>query len=673
MRRRLALSCAAIGAMVWGAAMQPRAMAPAGALDGTGAATQAMQAFTVQTGTGAISGVVTDGATGQPIDGAIVSLAGPGRGGPGPLPRQLTDARGRFVFTRLPAFANYALSASKPGYFTGSYKETPGINVAVRLELRDGQWFQQANLTLWRPAAITGTVRDERGEPLVGIPVRALVRVRVAGHEQWASGPDARTDDRGRYRLAGLRPGAYVIQVPSVQLTLPGEAAAQATTVAPPPPGGAAATAPTPLAMTREDENADLRLLVGVFPTPLPGSGATAYPMAFHPTARSLDQASAVTVDYGDERTDVDVQMDLVPTVRVSGHLTGDADVLARVPVRILPVGAESIGDAAEAALTLSDDAGAFTFLRVPAGDYVVVASTRQFGLASPAAGSSLGQIMPSRAQLFAGGLSTGGIAGTNNLRYVARTGRGPGVMGRIPLSVGRQDVRDLVIPLQAGVTVTGHYLWDESPNPPEGVRTGPVIRLEPAGGDLSLGLPFGGLSGSRDPTPPVPVPLEITRVLPGRYVIDVGLGTQGFSVASIEYEGRDLLNTFLVVDGSRDITGVVVHLTSRTTSLTGYVRTSAGSPVDSGAVLFFPTDQAAWRDYGLSASHFKTATITPLGSYRAPALVPGEYFVAAVSDQDRQRWTDPEFLQTLVARAARLTVAPGLDRTLDLVMEGSR
>lgn len=654
MRRRFARLCIAVGVMVSAVAL--------GAQD------------RVPVGTGAISGVVTDGATGRPIAGALVNLAGAIPGGTGPGPRQLTDARGRFIFTHLPAFENYTLAAAKPGYFDASYKETPGINVVVRIELRDGQWFQQADVTLWRPAAISGIVRDERGDPLVGVPVRALLTTRVAGRERWASGPAAVTDDRGMYRLAGLRPGAYVVQVPSVQLTLPGEAAAALTTS----PAGAgvagAPPAPPPLTMMRADTDADLSLLVGHFPTPLPGSGATAYPMAFHPTARVLDEAVPIAVQ-GDERTAIDVQMQLAPTVRVSGRVTGEPDGLARLPVRIVPVGAEDIGEGGEAALTLTDDTGAFTFLRVPAGNYVVVASSVQAGYSSGVTGNSVSRVlMPARANVFNGGLSSGSIVGTDDVRYTTRTSRSDGAFGRIPLSVGDQDVNDLVIPLQGGVTVSGHFLWDGSPDLPSGIQRGPLIRLEPASGDLSMGLPFGGLS--RPPAggpPPSPLPFSISRVLPGRYAVGGSLGASGYVVEAVDHGGRDLLTTPLVVEGGKDITGIVVRLTSKTSSLTGYVRNTNGSAADSGAVIFFPADRAAWQDYGLGAQRFKTATITSLGSYRAPALLPGEYFLAAVSDADRHRWTDPAFLQTLVPRATRITMAPGLNLTQDLTFEGGR
>src|SRR5687767_14756950 len=76
-------------------------------------------------GTGVISGVVTDGTTGLPLEGALVSMSG-GRPGPAGRPQQMTDPRGRFVFTHL-VQGSYTISAVKLGYLDGGYRRLPGL------------------------------------------------------------------------------------------------------------------------------------------------------------------------------------------------------------------------------------------------------------------------------------------------------------------------------------------------------------------------------------------------------------------------------------------------------------------------------------------------------------------------------------------------------------------
>jgi len=621
------------------------------------------------TGTGAISGVVTDGATGQPLQGALVQLIGGGaaRGAAPPRTRQRTDSRGRFIFTRLPVSDAFGVSVARQGYFDGAFKSAPGTMTSARIALRDGEWFTKADIALQRPAAITGTVRDERGEPVVGIPVQALLDARIAGRTRRASGPSAVTDDRGMYRLGNLRPGRYLIHVPNVQVTLPDGTAAV----------GLAATNPSttstpPLNLMRSSEGGrsdGLGVLVGYFPTSPTGSRATAYPMMYHPSARSMDQAAPVSVDFGEQRTNIDVQLMLEPSFRVSGRVLGTAETLAKLPVRLVPVGAEDLGNGAEAAMTMTDAAGAFTFLNVPVGEYTVVAANMQGGYSSSSSVSSR-SLLPARASFFSGSMSGGMVAGSDGLNYNARATGGAWALGRVSVSVGDQDILDLAVPLVAGVAVSGHFLWDGSPTAPESVRSIPLVRLEPADGSLILGMPMGGMGRLPNPMA-VPLPFTFNSVLPGRYTLNANILVANYVAEAVEYGGRDLLSTPLTVEGDKDITGIVIRLTSKPMSITGFVRNFAGGLADAGAVIFFPTDRAQWQDHGITAQRFGTASITTSGSYRAPTLPPGEYYAAAVPGADRQRFLDPEFLLTLITQATRVTLTPGSNITQDLRMIG--
>lgn len=56
---------------------------------------------------------------------------------------------------------------------------------------------------------------------MVGVHVRVLSRIMVAGLPHFAAGAAAISDDRGRYRIPGLAPGAYLVNVPSVQSAVP--------------------------------------------------------------------------------------------------------------------------------------------------------------------------------------------------------------------------------------------------------------------------------------------------------------------------------------------------------------------------------------------------------------------------------------------------------------------
>ena len=75
-------------------------------------------------GTGAISGVVTDASTGQPLSGAIVRVNAPTGATLSPLVGQhVTDSKGRFVFTDLGA-ASYTVAVRRSGYIDATYGDT---------------------------------------------------------------------------------------------------------------------------------------------------------------------------------------------------------------------------------------------------------------------------------------------------------------------------------------------------------------------------------------------------------------------------------------------------------------------------------------------------------------------------------------------------------------------
>ncbi|MBV8859014.1 MAG: carboxypeptidase regulatory-like domain-containing protein [Acidobacteria bacterium] len=157
---------------------------------------------------GALAGRVV-GESGEPIPEVPVSLAprisGVRRGGPDYT--VAADESGGFRFEGLDP-GLYEVYASLPGFVTETDVQTgrslgpyrPGDNVTVRLV---------------KGGVVTGTVTDGLGQPLVSLNVRA-VRVRDLDGGQPAipfssGGGEDRTDDRGVYRIYGLRPGLYIV------------------------------------------------------------------------------------------------------------------------------------------------------------------------------------------------------------------------------------------------------------------------------------------------------------------------------------------------------------------------------------------------------------------------------------------------------------------------------
>ena len=100
-------------------------------------------------------------------------------------------------------------------YLDGGYGQRRPNGPFQTIDLADGERIGDAVIRLWKGGAITGRVLDEAGEPLVDVAVAA---VRRSGDGRLLTGPTARTDDRGVYRLATLTPGSYLVVVPQTQL-----------------------------------------------------------------------------------------------------------------------------------------------------------------------------------------------------------------------------------------------------------------------------------------------------------------------------------------------------------------------------------------------------------------------------------------------------------------------
>lgn len=607
-------------------------------------------------GSGAISGLVTDGVTGAPIEGAMVVLTGSGSA-VGQLsaswPIQVTDSKGRFVFTDLPA-SGYSLGASRPGYLNGGYRRVPGITSFVQLSLAEGQWFSQGHIKLWKPAAISGTVRDERGEALVGVRVRLLVSSIVAGRERWAAGPVAETDDRGLYRFAGLLRGRYLIHVPSIQISLPsGEVALYRYPSMP---------VSNVLHVVRGAD--DSGVIAGLFPPAPADDKGSVYPSVFHAAARSLSDADPIALAFGDDRTGIDIEMRPVPSVSVSGTVAGPADNVAGIPVRILAAGNEPLGLPGDTGVTKSDSAGRFTFQYIPAGDYVIIVSRSVAAYQVSGFVAQQEQLVPAGANPFGLRLSNVGTSNGMVLNGANMPG-GADVTGRLEVNVGDRSIAGLVVPVTPTVRVSGQLEWDGAELPPSGAPLPPVVRLEPADGDVTLGIYFCSTSRPRPDDPPAPLTFACENVKAGRYVLanwGVG-GTSSHRLVGASWNGRDIIESPLEVSGNGPVAGIVLRMSSQMNRVTGTVRGADGRLAGEGAVIAFPASQAAWREAGLTTIRFRSANIGTDGGYQLSSILPGEYLLAAISMEDRHRETDPTFLAAIAGRATRVTI--GLSSTL--------
>ena len=274
---------------------------------------------------GNISGsIVNEG--GQPLAGVQVLVRARNSG---MMPRSsTTDAEGNFHFNGLlPAL--YFVTASAPAYVT------PEEN--SNIPSRDYRIGDTARIELVRGGVITGTVTNAAGEPLIGVPVRAIVVRDPKGQPPAMSTyyfRERSTDDRGVYRIFGLAPGTYIVAA-----------------------GG---------------PGMNQRFQLSPYDSDAP---------TFAP-ASTRDGATEVTVRSGDETTvDIRYRADTGHSINGSVKISGTSENGASVAL--------SYGSGGFMPLTNSfqmPGGNSFSFAGLPDGDYVLVAQsmTSSSGVFSP-------------------------------------------------------------------------------------------------------------------------------------------------------------------------------------------------------------------------------------------------------------------------------------------------
>ena len=146
-----------------------------------------------------LNGIVVNAVTGEPVGNALVQLHGAGERA------QFSGANGAFVFSKLPR-GRYPVTAKKPGFFDD---QELGHLVSWMNFLREVPFNERLILKLTPEAVIYGQLKNENGDPLEGISVKALRWQVEDGQRRLQSVKETTTDDEGSFRIADLKSGSY--------------------------------------------------------------------------------------------------------------------------------------------------------------------------------------------------------------------------------------------------------------------------------------------------------------------------------------------------------------------------------------------------------------------------------------------------------------------------------
>lgn len=150
-----------------------------------------------------LRGQVVSSADGAPVRGALVQLTGE-------EPQSaMTASDGTFAFPNLKA-ADFGVQVRKPGYFTPQ-QLYPASAPAVSIHLDANT--AHLTLELIPEGVVAGRILDESGEPVEGMQVwlQPTKSEKAAGVFPRRDRMGVQSNEAGEYRIAGIRPGSYLL------------------------------------------------------------------------------------------------------------------------------------------------------------------------------------------------------------------------------------------------------------------------------------------------------------------------------------------------------------------------------------------------------------------------------------------------------------------------------
>lgn len=589
-------------------------------------------------GTASLSGRIVTDAAGRPVRRAIVKLTG------SELPQSvstISDDQGRFAFTGLPA-GRVTVTASKAAHLTTAYGARQPGRPGTPVSVAAGQDVRDIVLQLPAGGVITGTVRNQYGEPMPGVAiVVGRPELDRPGAGQSSTLGNVATDDRGVFRVFGLEPGNYIV---GAQMRL-----SQGAVLA-----LAEREVTEALASLQRGAPAPGRSASTTAPRPVPPAPLSAMAPIFFPGTADVSQAQMVSVRAGEERSGIDIALQPVPALKISGTVSAPSGQLPPIQISFASDVAVQLPGYSASQPSLSrgtGNDGRFTYTGVIPGRYMITARTTGGGRASGPATAGAG-----------GGGSAGGSGGqpggaASETWWASAT-----------VTVTDADVEGLALALAPALRVTGRVEFDATTlTPPTSLgdmRLGLLPRRD-GGYSTVNGALFGGF-----PIPPAMVAPDrtftMTGILPGVYQFNpIWPGGKAWWVRSAMADGVDLLDRPLEVGPDGKVpTSLVVTYSDRQTELSGVLQTAGGAPAPEYFIIAFSTDSRTWRPQARRLASTRPATD---GAFSIKSLPPGEYYLAALTDLDPAEWQTPAFLSQLAPVSLKFSLTDGQQLRKDL------
>jgi hypothetical protein len=521
----------------------------------------------------------------------------------------VTDEHGEFNIKDVAA-GSYIVVIDSPGIVSpfSSVELEEGMNernalVALRREFSEisvnGMNTVDVQIRAKRGGIVTGRVTYQDGDPAVNAQV-VIMRKKGNRMSRFLTGfspysmMSLKTDDRGVYRIAGLPPGEYIL--------------------------GASE------ANTREDVREEYAAVFG-------GSN---FGVSYYQNETSLQQATPVKLEAGQEAGDINITIIDRATYTISGTVVsrpGRKPVSARLTLQTKSE-ASTLPFADLGPSVSTDIQGGWEFANIPEGTYVIKVE--------PATNADEEM---DEAQA---------TTNTTQVRTAATT---PSVPKRPSL-----------VPRQQEVTVSGGDLTGVVIEVSEGGRIRGTVLVE--GGDKQLQQGFNAVLTPRDGSAPLDRfvypqtgTFLIDKIPTGEFYLSIQQLSDKFYVKSITAGGTDLMREPVRVAAGASIDNVRIVIGADVATLQGRVTSSSeAKPVRGAVVLLVPSDPARWRSSG---SYLPGVTESD-GTFKITSA-PGSYLLLLLAEGENLREVNEAFIRARAGSAKAVTLQPNGRETIEL------
>ena len=581
-----------------------------------------------------IAGIVVDSATGQPLEGAEVTIS--------PVTNLqdqqvfLTSSGGRFLFANLP-IGKYRLMANRRGYATQAFHEHEAFSTAI--VVGPGVDSEHIRFPLAPSSVITGVVTDEWGDPVRDAKVLLFQQSMFDGSRTLRNVNQIMTDDQGRYRFAHLLSGTYAVAV----YAKPWYTQSQ----------------PQSLSSLREKfmPNGPENLVVydGPIEQPSPDSNPlfdVVYPITFFPNATSLAEATRFALAPGATES-ADFQLRAVPSI----HLR------VRVPVQpptLVTTHSEppvSEGGSQETTTTTE------------------VESSPDIALALKIGETYTDQIDPNRKQIAPGIIELSGIPpGQFEVNVMTgsivnmMTGQDSVVSHGRTLNLSGDTELDLSA--QGDAAVSGVVLSSQfsaaavpavqtSPDQVTSEETAMVRALQErvSNGTITFRSLKTGESYDATISDHGKFSFAASTLPAGVYEVEFS-DQSGLRVSSLEATGATVSGRTIEIPAGQPV-NLTVHAAEANCTLSGYALKN-GKPVAGAMVLLVP------QDPGHDMSLYRRDQSDSDGSFTMSPLFPGRYVLLAIENGWDLEWADPKVMFQYLPAGQPLELQPNASLTLN-------